>query len=72
MPSSYERGGRKFHDRSTNKNKRTPGTITAQLSPVNFRVEISPGKFWKRHVDQILKYKEDDNSGAENPNPEEA
>ncbi|KAL7294746.1 hypothetical protein TKK_0011876 [Trichogramma kaykai] len=53
----FEVGERVWVDeRSNSGDKRTLGIIKAQLSPVNFEVEIALGKLWKRHVDQILKY----------------
>ena len=57
------------NDYSTNSDKRIPAVITAQLSPVNFEVEVSPGKLWKRHVDQILKYTEVKSSDNDNDVP---
>ncbi|XP_011688809.1 PREDICTED: uncharacterized protein K02A2.6-like [Wasmannia auropunctata] len=44
------------NDYSTRNDKRIEGKIVQKLSPVTYRVEISPGKVWKRHVDQIIKY----------------
>ncbi|XP_076301806.1 uncharacterized protein LOC143219883 [Lasioglossum baleicum] len=54
-------------DYTARSSKKTPAIIKAQLSPVNFEVEISPGKCWKRHVDQMFKYREENNSVNDSP-----
>ena len=32
------------------------GVIVQQLGPLTYLVEISAGKFWKRHVDHVKDY----------------
>ena len=44
-------------DFSVRSNKRVKGTIIEKLSPVTFKVEIAPDKIWKRHVDQIVRFR---------------
>ena len=33
-----------------------PGVIAQQLGPLTYMIEISAGKFWKRHVDHVKDY----------------
>ena len=33
-----------------------PGTIVQQLGPLTYMIEVSAGKFWKRHVDHVKDY----------------
>lgn len=40
---------------SVRNDKRIEAKIIQKLSPVTYRVEIAPGKIWKRHIDQIIK-----------------
>ncbi|CAN7975853.1 unnamed protein product [Ixodes persulcatus] len=32
-----------------------PRTVTAKTGPVSFQVQVSPGKVWRRHQDQLLR-----------------
>ena len=33
-----------------------PGIIVQQLRPLTYIIEVSAGKFWKRHVDHVKDY----------------
>ena len=33
-----------------------PGIIVQQLGPLTYMIEVSAGKFWKRHVDHVKDY----------------
>ncbi|XP_011858318.1 PREDICTED: uncharacterized protein K02A2.6-like [Vollenhovia emeryi] len=46
-------------DFSVRNDKRIEGKITRKLSPVTYEVEVG-GKVWKRHVDQIVRYRAND------------
>lgn len=41
-------------DHRVRNRKRVKATITKQLSPVTFKVQVSPSLSWKRHVDQTV------------------
>ncbi|XP_042146081.1 uncharacterized protein LOC115330343 [Ixodes scapularis] len=48
-----------------------PGTVAAQTGPVSFQVQVSPGRVWRRHQDQLLRAPSQD-SGPSESRPDEA
>jgi len=44
----YRRGG---------EDKWVSGKVFEQSGPVSYRVEVDPGVFWRRHVDQMRMHK---------------
>ena len=33
-----------------------PGVIVQQLGPLAYLIEVSEGRLWKRHIDQVKQY----------------
>lgn len=52
-------------DFSVRSDKRTPGKVVGKLSPVTYEVNVGNGRVWKRHVDQIVRYKTSDEVGVQ-------
>ncbi|XP_042150593.1 uncharacterized protein K02A2.6-like [Ixodes scapularis] len=47
-----------------------PGTVAAQTGPVSFQVQVSQGRVWRRHQDQLLRAPSQD-SGPSESRPDE-